>query len=670
MRRGLGIPVLGLLACLWACERPFSVGTSQVAFSAAAVDTRTAFTAPEDDTYPVVWTAEDRSVLISLNGGTGVEASVTAATDGRSAHFKASFTDPGGACTFQALSPASAFEGLSEEGWRYAVPAEQTPSAKSVDPAAMVLCATSASFSALPSEVPLSFTHLTAYGRLTLLHAPADIRGVSLSFADGPALTIHTTVSDGIWFGIKPLEVGGQKLHLRIETGAGYFEKNVTFPAGRSFEAGQIARFSVDLADATFEPRSRSISVLAIGNSFSIDAMEYLYGYLRQAGYEDVFLGNLYIGGCSLQTHAGHLSSGAGAYEYRTNSNGSWSSSLSYSALDALSSRDWDIVTLQQASGFSGVADSFEPYLTQVIQTVRARCPGARLLWHQTWAYQRNSSHSDFGKYGCVQIRMYQAIVDAVRSQVLPRSEFSGVIPCGTAIQNLRTSFIGDTVTRDGYHMSYAVGRATTGLMWLKYLTGCPLEGIDPTPAGYSLSARQMAAMKEAVEQAYAAPLSVSVSTDPPALSWASPDASLREVLSGAGYDPSKYRELPYSLTYYAFYNSGSGSVLTSREGGSTANNLDEFAATQFFSREDIPVGSVLVLKSGYQYRPERWTRLSAATNPRPDQTKTQVFAVTDAWWSGTAYRAFNLSKAGNPHLSEAEMASLGSCFAIFVPVQ
>ncbi|MBP5165901.1 MAG: hypothetical protein ILP09_01410, partial [Oscillospiraceae bacterium] len=44
------------------------------------------------------------------------------------------------------------------------------------------------------------------------------------------------------------------------------------------------------------------------------------------------------------------------------------------SALDALSSRAWDIVTLQQASGFSGVADSFEPYLTQMIQTVRSRC--------------------------------------------------------------------------------------------------------------------------------------------------------------------------------------------------------------------------------------------------------------------------------------------------------
>lgn len=665
MRRGLWIAALALLAGLGACERPLADITRRVDFSASATPTRTAFVAPEGDTYPVVWTAEDRSVLISLNGGTPVEAAVKASSDGLSARFEATFTDPGEACTFQALSPASAFEGLSAGTWNYAVPSEQTPSATSVDPAAMVLCATSATTPGMPSSVPLSFSHLTAYGYLTLLHAPSDTRSVSLTFGGGPALKVHTTVTEGIWFGLKPVDVGGKSLLLRVETGSGVYAKTVTFPEGRAFEAGRIARFSVDLADASFEPRNRSISVLAIGNSFSWDAMEYLYGYLKQAGYEDVFLGNLYIGGCTLQTHAGHLASGAGAYEYRTNANGSWSSSLSHSALDALSSRAWDVVTLQQVSGLSGVASSYEPYLTQVIQAVRARCPEARLLWHQTWAYQRNTTHSDFGKYGCVQIRMYNAIVDAVCSQVLPRDEFDGVIPCGTAIQNLRTSFIGDTVTRDGYHMSYDVGRATTALMWLKQLSGGSLEEIDPTPAGYSLSARQIRTIKEAVDQAYTTPFAVTASTDPPALTWATGDPSLTQVLADAGYDPAKYRVLPYSLTTHAFYLSTGGSGLHTTE-----SNSDEFAATQFFSLEDIPVGSVLVLKSGYQYRPEKWTRLSAKTSNRPGTVTTQVVLVTDDWWSGSAYRAFNLSKAGNPHLTDAEMETLRSCLTIFVPTE
>ena len=51
-------------------------------------------------------------------------------------------------------------------------------------------------------------------------------------------------------------------------------------------------------------PKGKSFKVLAIGNSFSIDAMQYLYGLAKDTGYTDIVLGNLYIGGCTLQTHA------------------------------------------------------------------------------------------------------------------------------------------------------------------------------------------------------------------------------------------------------------------------------------------------------------------------------------------------------------------------------
>ena len=43
------------------------------------------------------------------------------------------------------------------------------------------------------------------------------------------------------------------------------------------------------------QEQDKSISILAIGNSFSVDAMEYLYGILNDIGYEDITLGNLYI---------------------------------------------------------------------------------------------------------------------------------------------------------------------------------------------------------------------------------------------------------------------------------------------------------------------------------------------------------------------------------------
>ncbi|MBR1575787.1 MAG: DUF4886 domain-containing protein [Bacteroidales bacterium] len=664
------LPVLFLLIGT-GCNRPAVSLRQDILFHAADIRTRTAFAEPDEDRYPALWTDDDRAVRISLNGTPGADAPVHASGDGQSAWFEASFTaEPSEPCTFYALSPATAFRSRSADGWDYEVPSVQNPSAGSVDPAAMVLSATSTPTEGLPAEVSLQFHHLTAYGLLTLNGLNTDLQSVTIDLGPDASLTVNTASPRQIWFGMKPADLSGREVTFTAKTAAGTYRRCVTLPEGRRMVAGQVARFTVDMTQAAFEPDTRSISILAIGNSFSIDAMEYLYGYLRQAGYGDIFLGNLYIGGCTLQTHAGHITGNDNAYQYYTNSTGTWTSVSGGNIATALKSRHWDYVSMQQASGSSGMADSYEPYLSTVVEAVKEHCPDAKRMWHMTWAYQANSNHSEFGKYGCVQIRMYQAILNAVRTQVLARGDFDCIIPCGTAIQNLRTSFIGDTVTRDGYHMSYNIGRVATALMWLKQICACPLDGIDAKAAGYSLTDRQAAAIKDAVEKAYAQPLAVTESADPPVRIRNVSDPSLKEVLAAAGYEPASYRELSYPIIPYAFYNSTAGSGLTSKAGGSTASNINQFSTTEFFSREDIPVGSVLVLKNGYQYRPEGWTRLSAknASAARPANVTTQVVEVTEGWWSGWAYRAFNLAEKGNPGLTEERMEALRSCLSIFVP--
>ncbi|MBQ5486115.1 MAG: DUF4886 domain-containing protein, partial [Bacteroidales bacterium] len=81
-----------------------------------------------------------------------------------------------------------------------------------------------------------------------------------------------------------------------------------------------------------------SIHILAIGNSFSVDAMDYLCQILLQAGYKSVKLGNLYIGGCTLKTHAENIANNFKAYTYYTTTTGTWSSVSSYSSVDAIRS--------------------------------------------------------------------------------------------------------------------------------------------------------------------------------------------------------------------------------------------------------------------------------------------------------------------------------------------
>jgi hypothetical protein len=45
--------------------------------------------------------------------------------------------------------------------------------------------------------------------------------------------------------------------------------------------------------------------------------------------------------------------------------------------------------------------------------------------------------------------------------------EFKYTFPVGTSVQNARTSYAGDTVTRDGFHMNYDLGRYMAALTWL-----------------------------------------------------------------------------------------------------------------------------------------------------------------------------------------------------------
>lgn len=62
------------------------------------------------------------------------------------------------------------------------------------------------------------------------------------------------------------------------------------------------------------------LKILTVGNSFSDDSMEYVAQIALATGVKEVKLGNLYIGGCTLATHADNARSNAAAYEYRVNS--------------------------------------------------------------------------------------------------------------------------------------------------------------------------------------------------------------------------------------------------------------------------------------------------------------------------------------------------------------
>ena len=223
------------------------------------------------------------------------------------------------------------------------------------------------------------------------------------------------------------------------------------------------------------------LRILAIGNSFSDDAMEYLPKFTGQLECEHVELARLFIGGCSLERHVREYRSGKASYDFYhydsdsydkgSNLSHNWSKSKS-SMEDALKMGEWDVITMQQVSGHSGRWESYQPHLDELVAIVRKYQPKARLAWHMTWSYSQDSKHGDFKRYGNSQEQMDNAIVATARKVYEQTPYFDYLIPSGVAITALRKAANNPPkdLTRDGYHLDLGMGRYAAACVWYKLL--------------------------------------------------------------------------------------------------------------------------------------------------------------------------------------------------------
>ena len=275
----IAVTALMSLAALSGCrnaeqEVPEASSVKTVRFHAGAAPTRTAFAEAVDGVYQTLWTENDSDILLSLNYGKAEASAVTPSADGTTASFEASFDASATSApyTFYAVSPASAARAISpsRSAWSVYIAAFQHPSALSVDEDAQLLVAKSAASATLPGEVDLHFSHLTAYGRIALKNlelGDATVSKVDLIFStpvvgewywgedgtltangDSHTITLDTDASGDLWFACAPVDVSGQTLKLVVFTDQGNLTREITFPEGRKFNSGKVARFSVDMA--------------------------------------------------------------------------------------------------------------------------------------------------------------------------------------------------------------------------------------------------------------------------------------------------------------------------------------------------------------------------------------------------------------------------------------
>ena len=225
-----------------------------------------------------------------------------------------------------------------------------------------------------------------------------------------------------------------------------------------------------------------TIKILAVGNSFSDDGVEYLDELAQAAGIK-LIIGNLYIGGCSLERPWNNVRNELPAYDYRKNVEGHQTNTPKTTLQEALQDEEWDYITVQQVSQNSGLYDTYYPYIDSLLTYLKAhaRNPEVEFAIHQVWSYAWNSTHPGFANYDNNQLKMYRDIVETV-DKVARKEKIRIIIPSGTAIQTGRT-LMGDRMNRDGFHLGWGLGRYLAACTWFETFLG-PVNGNSYRPEG------------------------------------------------------------------------------------------------------------------------------------------------------------------------------------------
>lgn len=235
------------------------------------------------------------------------------------------------------------------------------------------------------------------------------------------------------------------------------------------------------LCNAPLPYKPDTLNVLFIGNSFSIDTAAGLPTIFADMNIQNVNVYVLYKAGCSLRQHYELFLSNEKEYElYRYNYQGDKRLEKNISINDAMSRFKYDVVVFQQYSLESGRYESYEPYLSRLVQAYNITKIGGRttFAFNLTWSY--SSKNKSISAYGTPD-NMYKSICDAVQ-KMKASSGIDVIIPCGTAVQNARKMqglVTYNELTRDNLHLDNLMGR---------YLAACTFFEAIVTPVmGYNL---------------------------------------------------------------------------------------------------------------------------------------------------------------------------------------
>ena len=223
--------------------------------------------------------------------------------------------------------------------------------------------------------------------------------------------------------------------------------------------------------------QDNTVRILGIGNSFTVDALEQHFQPILDAQGKDAIIGYPYRGGTFLSQHdAWSTRTDTLPYNYRKFTHGQFTSTglATYNMTMAMADEPWDWVIIQSDHDSAGIYKSYVPYMEHLINFVHSHCsnPNVKIGFYMTWAYDATSTFPGFDLYGRNQQLMYDSIIACAQKLMAAHPDLEFIIPSGTAVQNARTSFVGQHLNRDGYHLHYEHGRYISSLCWYEKIFG------------------------------------------------------------------------------------------------------------------------------------------------------------------------------------------------------
>ena len=209
----------------------------------------------------------------------------------------------------------------------------------------------------------------------------------------------------------------------------------------------------------------KKISVLMIGNSFSVDVAHFTH-QLSLGSDVEIEVCVLYVGGCSLEQHVKFIEEEYTPYEWFINGE---STGKYIDLKTALLMNEWDYITLQQVSVFSGLKDTFYPYINQLIDYVKKYQKNPHFVLHKTWPYENGFENTNFEHYNYDRKIMYQYINDAY-SYVSKNLGIDIIIRSGDIIESAIERY-GERFHKDGFHLN-DIGRYLVALGFVHTFNG------------------------------------------------------------------------------------------------------------------------------------------------------------------------------------------------------